>query len=476
MAEPELEALLGAARDQALRFLGGIGERRVLPGGAPMEGSALPEQGEGGAAALARLAELAEARAAASAGPRYFHYVVGGATPEALAADWIASALDQVASSASGSPLGVELEELCTSWLCELFHLDPGAFTGAFVTGATAANLVGLGAARQRTFARLGHDAAEDGLAGAPPLRILTGGFVHASVVKACAMLGIGRRAIERFPGDNRGTLDVAALKARLEALDGEPVVLVGTAGEVNAGRSDPMDALADLAAEHGAWLHVDAAFGIFARVSERTRHQVEGLERADSIAADAHKWLNVPYDCGVAFVRDRNAASRTFRLSAPYLPPAKDGDRRALLPANLTPESSRRARALPVFATLLARGRAGVVRMVERHLDLAALLVQWIEDAPDLELVDEPALSVVPFRFVPKGVRRRDLDELNEALGRAILEDGRVAVGLTRYRSVVCLRPAIVNWRTGEADVRLLVDVVRELGAHALAASKRQN
>ena len=405
----------------------------------------------------------------ASTGPRYFHYVVGGATPEALAADWFASALDQVASSAAGSPLAVDLEVLCARWLCELLELPADELTGVFVTGATAASTVGLGAARQRVLARAGHDAAERGLASAPGIHVLTSGFVHASVVKACAVLGLGRASIERFSADNRGALDEAALARRLEELGDAPVILVGTAGEVNSGRSDPLDRLAELAEAHGAWLHVDAAFGAFARVAPRASEQVRGLERADSIAADAHKWLNVPYDCGFALLRDRDAAARTFRLSAPYLPPAVDGEPRDLVPANLTPESSRRARALPVFATLLARGRAGIRAMVERHLDLAALLADQVRAAEDLELVDDPVLNVVPFRFAPDGVRRRDLDELNERLGRAVLDDGRVAVGLTRYRSVVCLRPAIANWRTDEDDVRLVVEVVRELGARLL-------
>lgn len=469
MSEPfDLERLLSRARDAAVEYLGSIGGRGVSAragrDGAGRE-AALPEEGVGGAAAFEELLARAEARAVASTGPRYFHYVVGGATPEALAADWFTSALDQVASSAAGSPLAVDLEVLCARWLCELLELPADELTGVFVTGATAANTVGLGAARQRVLARAGHDAAERGLASAPGIHVLTSGFVHASVVKACAVLGLGRASIERFSADNRGTLDEAALARRLEELGDAPVILVGTAGEVNSGRTDPLDRLAELAEAHGAWLHVDAAFGAFARVTPRASEQVRGLERADSVAADAHKWLNVPYDCGFALLRDRDAAARTFRLSAPYLPPAVDGEPRDLVPANLTPESSRRARALPVFATLLARGRAGIRAMVERHLELAALLADEVRAAEDLELVDEPVLNVVPFRFAPEGVRRRDLDDLNERLGRAVLDDGRVALGLTRYRSVVCLRPAIANWRTGEDDVRLVIEVVRELG-----------
>ena len=469
MQREEIEPALRAALEASLAFQEGLDTARVGACAGPPPLVPLPDSGVGAASALAELVRRAEGRAAASAGPRYFHYVVGGVTGASLAADWFASALDQVASSSTGSPLAVDVEEAATRWLAELFDLDPEAWTGVCTTGATTASLVGLGAARQWWGERLGVDVAEEGLAGLPRPVVLTSGFVHASVIKCLAMLGIGRACCERLSVDNRGTLDVEALERRLASMGDEPAIVVATAGEVNSGRFDPLGAVADLCEQYGAWLHVDAAFGLFARVAPGVADLADGIERADSIAADAHKWLNVPYDSGFALVRQRSLLAKTFRMVAAYLPPSAGDGAPPRVPANLGPECSRRARALPIFAALLSEGRAGIRAMVEGHLLLADQLRGLVAAAPDLELVDETRLNVVPFRFAPRGVRRRDLDPLNRALGERILEDGRVFVGTTRYRSVVCMRPAIANWRTRPEDVERLVSVVRELGAELL-------
>ncbi len=469
MRREEIEPALRAALEASLAFQGSLDTARVGASAEAPSPGPLPEAGVGAAEALAELVRRAEGRAVASAGPRYFHYVVGGVTGASLAADWFASALDQVASSATGSPLAVDLEEAATRWLAELFDLDPDAWTGVCTTGATTASLVGLGAARQWWGERLGADVAEEGLSGLPRPVVLTSGFVHASVIKSLAMLGLGRACCERLSSDNRGTLDLEALERRLASMEGEPAIVVATAGEVNSGRFDPLEAIADLCDRYGAWLHVDAAFGLFARVAPGVADLARGMERADSIAADAHKWLNVPYDSGFALVRQRSLMAKTFRLVAAYLPPSSAGGPPPRVPANLGPECSRRARALPIFAALLSEGRAGVRAMVEGHLHLADHLRDLVAAAPDLELVDETRLNVVPFRFAPAGVRRRDLDELNRSLGQRVLEDGRVFVGTTRYRSVICMRPAIANWRTRMEDVDLLVHVIRELGARVL-------
>ena len=213
-----------------------------------------------------------------------------------------------------------------------------------------------------------------------------------------------------------------------------------------------------------------DGAFGFWAVASEQYRHLVEGFPLVDSICTDAHKWLNVPFDSGFALVKRRALLAKTFRLGAPYLAPSAGDGPPPRVPANLGPECSRRARALPIFAALLCEGRAGIRRMVEEHLGLAEHLRALVAAAPDLELVDETRLNVVPFRYAPAGVRRRDLDALNRELGARVLADGRVHVGTPRYRSVLCFRPAIANWRTRAADVELLVDVVRGLGAELAA------
>jgi glutamate/tyrosine decarboxylase-like PLP-dependent enzyme len=240
--------------------------------------------------------------------------------------------------------------------------------------------------------------------------------------------------------------------------------VIIANAGEVNAGDFDPIEALADLAGQYGAWLHVDGAFGLFATLSPRTVGLTRGLERADSIACDGHKWLNVPYESGFAFIRRPERLGAAFGYpGAPYLPgPNEAGSGYALL----GPESSRRARAIPIWASLAAYGREGYRAMVERHLDLTQHLARRVDEAPDLERLADVPLCLVCFRAAPPGVAEADLDALNRRVGAELLADGRVFAGLTSYDGKAALRPAIVNWRTTEADIDLLVEVVRELAA----------
>jgi glutamate/tyrosine decarboxylase-like PLP-dependent enzyme len=292
-------------------------------------------------------------------------------------------------------------------------------------------------------------------------------GYVHASDVKALAMLGLGRSSVRRLALDAIGRLDVAALDRELTALGGSPAVLIASAGEVNAGDFDPIDVMADLAERHGAWLHVDGAFGLFAAVSDRTRHLLGGLERADSAIADGHKWLNVPYESGFAFVRDPSLQPAVFGSGAAYLPDVDDPRPNW---GYLGPEMSRRARSFPVWATLRAYGREGYRAIVERHLDLARRLAARVDDAPDLERLADVPLNIVCFRYHPAGVAEERLDDLNRRLGEAVIEDGRVVFGTTDFGGRVALRPAITNWRIREQDVDLLVDVTREVGARVLA------
>jgi glutamate/tyrosine decarboxylase-like PLP-dependent enzyme len=294
---------------------------------------------------------------------------------------------------------------------------------------------------------------------------VLSGGYVHSSARKALQMLGHGRDAVEVLARDEVGRVDLAAVERRLAALEGAPAVIIGNAGEVNAGDVDPLDALADLAERYGAWLHVDGAFGLFAALSPRSAHLLHGIERADSIAADGHKWLNVPYESGFALLREPARLGTAFGMpGAAYLPGPQDpGGGYGLY----SPESSRRARSLPIWATLAAYGRDGYRAMVERHLDLARRLARRVDEAPDLERLADVPLCIVCFRVRPgDGLDDDGLDDLNRAVGAALLEDGRVYAGITVYGGKVALRPAIVNWRTTEADIDLFVDVVRELAS----------
>jgi glutamate/tyrosine decarboxylase-like PLP-dependent enzyme len=243
--------------------------------------------------------------------------------------------------------------------------------------------------------------------------------------------------------------------------------VLLATAGEPNAGEFDPLADLAGLAEEFGAWLHVDGAFGLFAALSPRTAHLTAGIERADTIAADAHKWLNVPYESGFALVREPDRLGPAFGMPGAAYLPGPDDPRGGY--GLLGPESSRRARALPIWATLAAYGRAGYRALVERHCDLAAHLAATVDAAPDMERLAEVPLNVVCFRYRPTGLSEPELDDVNRRLGEALLDDGRVFAGTTVYGGRVALRPAISNWRTTSADLDLFVDVVRELGARAV-------
>jgi glutamate/tyrosine decarboxylase-like PLP-dependent enzyme len=470
----EIGPVLELVAREALGYLEGLDERPLGLTQAEQVvdtfARPFPEDGEGALAALLELAGPGIDASIASSGPRCFHFVTGGVTPAALGADWLASVLDQNGFAWIESPLSARLETVAIDWLKDLFGL-PAEWGGVLTTGATMANFVGLAAARRWWGGRHGRDVDADGLAGLPPVPVFSSGYLHTSAVKALTMLGIGRASPRRFARDDTGRLDAEALEAAFANLDGDPAILIGNAGEVNAGHFDPLDLLADLAERYGAWLHVDGAFGLFARAAPSAAHLAAGVERAHSVIADGHKWLNVPYDCGMAFVRRRSELPYTFSLPAAYLPQEEDPERPNF--GYLGPEASRRARALAVWATLRAYGRSGHRAMVERHLELAQRLARRVDEAPDLERLADVPLNIVCFRFRASGLEESELDELNTRLGAEVLTDGRVYLGTTRYAGRVGLRPAIVNWRTCEEDVELLVEVVRELGAGLLARTK---
>ena len=458
-------AVLDYAAEIGRRFLETVDDHLVRKPGADEAALAfdgpLPERGDGALAALREIAEQGLDAAIRSPGPRFFHFVIGGATPAALGADWLTSALDQNGGAWASSPLAAQLEAQSINWLRDMFGL-PESWGGVLTTGATMANLVGLACARRWWGRRHEVDVDADGLSSLPPPAVFSSGYIHPSATKALAMLGMGRRRVQVF-GDGVGRLEPAALESALRAQDGAPAIVVANAGEVNAGDFDPIADMADLCERYGAWLHVDGAFGLFAALSPQTAHLVAGLERAHSVIADGHKWLNVPYDSGFAFVRDASALPKIFSLAAHYLPDPAD-PRPSWM--NLGPESSQRARGIAVWATLRAYGRAAYRAMVERHLALAQRLAGLVDGAPDLERLADVKLNIVCFRYRPPGLDDIAVDDLNRRLGKAVLADGRVYVGTTVYGGKTAFRPAIVNWRTKEDDVDLLVAVIRELGA----------
>lgn len=462
----EIVAILDLVRREAERFYDGLDERPVRHPNADQTAyafaGALPEHGNGAAAALRELTERGADALIQSAGPRCFHFVMGGGTPAAVGADMLAAVYDQMVADWLTAPLATQLEITSLAWLRALLGL-PDAWSGVMTTGAMMANYTCLAAARQWWGAEHGVDVAEDGLAGLGPVPVFSSGHVHASSVKALAMLGIGRRQIRRFARDPAGRLDRAALEQALRALDGAPAILIANAGEVNTGDFDPIQEMADLAERYRAWLHVDGAFGLFARVSPRTAALAAGVERARSATVDGHKWLNVPYDCGFAFVENASYLAPTFRLAADYLRNPDDPQPKL---ANLVPESSRRARALAVWTTLRAYGRSGYRAIIERHLDLAQHLARRVDEASELERLADVKLNIVCFRVRPPGLPEAEVDALNQRVGAALLEEGLVFAGTTRYEGKVALRPALVNWRTRASDLDLLVERVRALAS----------
>jgi glutamate/tyrosine decarboxylase-like PLP-dependent enzyme len=472
VAEPyarkgELRSALDYVVAESHSYLDQLDDSRVRMPGAD-EASArlagpLPEQGEGAFEALRALVERGLDGAIRSSGPRFFHFVQGGTTPAALGADWLVSTLDQNPGMWVASPLAEGLEVVVLDWLKDLFGI-PQAWGGVLTTGAQMANFTGLAAGRRWWAAQHGADVERDGLAGLPQMPVFASGLVHPTAIKAIGMLGVGRDRVRMPVAGGAGHLDVDHLRSMLEDLRGEPALLIATAGEPNAGAFDPIHEMADLAEQYGCWLHVDGAFGLFGALSDRSRHLLSGMERAHSIISDGHKWLNVPYDCGFAFVREASLLVGTFGLGASYLSPVEDEHPNA---AFLSPESSRRARALPIWATLRAYGRSGYTEMVNRHLDLAQHLATRIDAAEDLERLTDVVLNIVCFRYHPPGEPADRLDEINGRLAEAIIQDGRIYVGGTVYEGKRALRPAIVNWRTTERDIDEIVAVVREVGRH---------
>jgi glutamate/tyrosine decarboxylase-like PLP-dependent enzyme len=466
----QLDAALELAASNARHYLERLRDEHVLkPGTEDAIGrwtDPMPEDGVGSLTALTDLADRARETATRSSGPRFFHFVMGGGTPAALGADWLTAAYDQVAYAWAASPFAARLEQVAVDWLRQLFEL-PAEFGGVLTTGATMANFVALAAARNWWAELQGVDVEADGLANLPAPLILSSGYLHPSVVQAVGMLGLGRGNIRRLAKDDVGRLDVGALERELSESHG-PAIVVANAGEVNAGDFDPIADVADLCERHSAWLHVDGAFGLFARLAPKTRALTEGVERADSVISDGHKWLNVPYDCGFAFVREVERLPRALNVGAPYLPSADDPHPNF---GFISPENSRRARALTVWATLRAYGRTGYREMVERHLALAQHLAVRVDGTPELELLADVALNIVCFRARPPDVGEEQLDELNHRLGAALRADGRVFVGTTTYAGKTALRPAIVNWQTQADDIDLLIDVTRQLAQAELAA-----
>ena len=450
-----LPELLHATADRAAAFLASLATRPAGQWTPHFDHQPLPQDPQGATAALDLFYQRFDALLTASPGPRYFGFVTGGATPASLAGDWLTSAFDQ--NNAGGNDGAAPyLEREAIAWLLTLFHL-PADFTGTFVTGATLSNFTGLAQARQWYAAQHHIDASRDGLWNLPPLPVLSGA-PHSCIDKVLSELGIGRHCIRRLPVlPGRDAVDIHALRQALEALDGKPAIVVGNAGTVNTVDFDDLRAIAALRREFNFWFHIDAAFGGFASTSPRFASLIEGWQHADSIAVDLHKWLNVPYDSAVQFTRHQDLQYQVFQNNAVYLDLGSNQPEFV----HLTPENSRRLRALPTWMTLAAYGAGGVRDVVERNCDAATAFAAGLTRIPGAAVLAPVRMNVVCF-----ALDTAPTADLVNKLQRELTLDGRVFLTPTHYAGRPGLRAAFSNWRTESADVQVALQALADVAA----------
>jgi glutamate/tyrosine decarboxylase-like PLP-dependent enzyme len=409
------------------------------------------------------LAGAAEPGVVGIPGGRYFGFVIGGATPASLAADWLTSVWDQNAGLVVGGPSAAVVEEIAGTWLKELLGV-PVSASFAFVTGCQLAHVTGLAAARHSVLERVGWDVETDGLAGAPPIRVLVGGRRHVTIDRALRLLGLGSEAAIRVDVDGQGRMRAEPLADAMREASG-PTIVCAQAGEVNTGAVDPLPEIADLCRDAGAWLHIDGAFGLWASASPSLRRLVAGVERADSWATDAHKWLNVPYDCGLAFVAHPDAHRAAMRLVAEYLVVDEKATRDAM---DWTPEFSRRARGFAVYAALRSLGRDGVAELVDRCCRHARTFGDELSRLPGCEVLNAVVLNQVLFRFGD--------DETTSAVLASVQESGEAWMSGTVWDGRAAIRISVSNWRTSDDDVARTLAAFRAAlarsGAQAPAGS----
>jgi glutamate/tyrosine decarboxylase-like PLP-dependent enzyme len=444
--------LFDAARRSAA-YLEGLGRRPVRPSPAAVADLArlempLPEAPAAPAAVLSELDALVGPATMATAGPRFFGFVIGGTLPAALAANWLAAAWDQNAAMASVTPGVAQVEAIALRWIVDVLGL-PATTEGAFVTGATMANFTALAAARHAVLAREGWDVAADGLTGAPPVTVMTGEEAHPTLLKSLALLGFGRRHIVRLPVDSQGRVRADGVPR-----PSGPTIVCLQAGNINTGAFDPFDAICAPAREAGAWVHVDGAFGLWAQASAQLEQLSRGVEHADSWATDAHKWLNVPYDSGLAFVREPGVLPAAMAITAEYLPSAGAGRS----PSNFTPELSRRARGVEVWAALRSLGRSGLAEMLDRNCRQARRFAARLASA-GCEILNDVVLNQVLVSFGSPDATRRVI--------AAVQEDGTCWCGGTVWQGSTAMRISVCSWATTDADVELSIEAILRAARH---------
>ena len=445
-----IRPLLQQTAELAAEYLDAAGDRPVA-GAAAMDdllsafGGPLPAEPSDPLAVVQALVVAADPGLVVTNAGRYFGFVEGGVLPAALAADWLASTWDQNPGFFALSPAAAAAEETCRGWLCELLGL-PATASAGFTTGAQAANLVGLAAGRHAMLAKAGWDVEADGLYGAPPLQVVVGEQRHATIPRALRFLGLGERRVTTVPADDQGRMIASELADRLE--DG-PAIVCAQAGNVNSGAFDPLEEICAIAHDHGAWVHVDGAFGMWAATAPARRHLTRGIEHADSWATDGHKWLNVPYDSGMVFCADPDSHRAAMSLTAAYL--ARTGSRDG---TDWTPESSRRARVFPIWAALRSLGATGIGEMIESCCAHAQRFEEILAAEDDITILNDVVLNQVLLRV-------GDDDERTLATAAAVQADGTAWLGTTTWQGQAAIRISVSDHATTADDVQAAADAV---------------
>ena len=452
--------LLNTTSELANEFLDGVADRPVawpVDFGSlltELNGAGLQREGDDPNRIVGQLARLAERAIVATAGPRYFGFVVGGSLPVALATDWLTSAWDQNGAFYAHSPLAAAVEQIAGDWLIDLFGLSKDSSVG-FVTGGTMANFTGLAAGRHALLQKLGWDVERQGLIGAPKITVVTSDESHVSVFACLQMLGLGSERVVRVPTDDQGRMRADQLRSTIAGIE-TPILVCAQAGNVNTGAFDPIPEIVSVTRDRPSWLHVDGAFGLWAAASTAHRSLVQGIELADSVSVDCHKWLNVPYDCGIAFVRDAPAHRAAMTLHASYYVTAHSAERDN---CDWVPEASRRARGFTVYAALRFLGRSGIEQLIDRCCLLAQRMAERLAKDPAVSILNDVVLNQVLVRFSdPSG---SDSDEFTAGVIRRVQEDGTCWLGGTTWHGMRAMRISISNWSTTERDIDASADAI---------------
>lgn len=414
-------------------------------------GGPLPDDGADPESVIDELAAIADHGIVASSGPRFFGFVVGGTLPAAHAADWLATTWDQNAGIYVLAPAASVAEEVAADWMKELLNIPASASTG-FVTGCQQANFSALAVARHAVLERVGWDVGARGLYGAPEIQVVVGDEAHVTIFRVLQFLGLGRERVHRVAIDDQGRMLSGALEATLEAIGKSPTIVCAQVGNVNSGAIDPVGEIADLCRRRNAWLHVDGAFGLWAAASPRLRHLVEGIDRADSWATDAHKWLNVPYDSGLVFCADPTAHQAALSTTAAYLIQTGGAERD---PFGWTPEFSRRARGFAVWAALKSLGKTGIAEMIDNSCDRAKQFAESLGEHEQFEVLNNVVLNQVLVRISPPGGGDAEATDAHTRLViQRVQQGGELWLSGTNWFGRAAIRISVSGWRTGEADV----------------------